>query len=250
MVAPMIARLFAAVALAMAGLALPASAQQPQSRRAIAVVELYTSQGCSQCPRANRLLGMFAREDDVLALTFPVGIWDYLGWHDTFAKPEFAERQRAYSRTMRVRGRFTPQLVMNGVRQLSASDWDEARAVLDEQRRAGLSAGPEITLTQVRGGRVRATVSGGTAHAGADVWMIAYDPGPITVAITSGINRDRYVTHYNLVDWIERVGAWNGQPVWFERARCQALCAVIVQEPNGGPVIAAAFTTRVTQRRQ
>lgn len=250
MVAPMIARFLVAMALATAAFALPANAQQPQSRRAAAVAELYTSQGCIQCPRANRLLGMFAREDDVLALTFPVGIWDYLGWHDTFARPEFTERQRAYSRTMRVRGRFTPQLIVNGARQLSASDWDEARAVLDEQRQSGLTAGPEITLTQVRGGRVRATIGGGPAHAGADVWMVAYDPGPLTVAITSGINRNRYVSHYNLVDWIERVGGWTGQPVWFERARCQPLCAVIVQEPNGGRVIAAAFTTRATQRRQ
>jgi hypothetical protein len=251
MVAAMIARLFAAVALAMAALALPANAQQqPQTRRAAAVAELYTSQGCIQCPRANRLLGVFSREDDVLALTFPVGIWDYLGWHDTFARPEFAERQRAYSRTMHVRGRFTPQLVVNGVRQLSASDWDEARAVLDEQRQAGLGGAPEITLTQIRSGRIRATLSSGAPRADADVWMVAYEPGPITVAITAGINRNRYISHYNLVRWIERVGVWNGQSAWFEHTRCLPLCAVIVQEPNGGRVLAATYTTRVTQRRQ
>jgi len=136
MVAGMIVRFLAALAIAVAATATPALGQT-QGRRAATVVELYTSQGCSQCPRANRLLGMFSREDDVLALTFPVGIWDYLGWHDTFAQPEFAERQRSYSQTLRVRGRFTPQLVVNGARTISASDWDEARATYDGARRAG-----------------------------------------------------------------------------------------------------------------
>ena len=110
MLARMIIRYLAAMLLAVAAMAGSARAQS-QGERAQMVVELFTSQGCIQCPRANRLLGMFAREDDVLALTFPVGIWDYLGWHDTFAQPEFADRQRAYSATMRVRGRFTPLIL-------------------------------------------------------------------------------------------------------------------------------------------
>src|SRR5690606_18419385 len=139
MLAAMIVRFTAVVLIALAAAALPARAQT-QGERAQMVVELYTSQGCTQCPRANRLLGMFSRDDGVLALTFPVGIWDYLGWHDTFAQPEFAERQRSYSQTLRVRGRFTPQLVVNGARTISASDWDEARATYDGARRAGWPA--------------------------------------------------------------------------------------------------------------
>ena len=105
----------AAMLMALAATAGSAQAQA-QGERAQMVVELFTSQGCTQCPRANRLLGMFAREEEVLALTFPVGIWDYLGWHDTFAQPEFADRQRAYSATMRVRGRFTPQVSARAAR--------------------------------------------------------------------------------------------------------------------------------------
>jgi glutaredoxin len=149
-----------------------------EGRRAATVVELYTSQGCSQCPRANRLLGMFSREDDVLALTFPVGIWDYLGWHDTFAQPEFAERQRAYSHTLRVRGRFTPQLVVNGARTISASDWDEARAIYDDQRAQAACRGAGLSLTLLRNGRARATIGSGSGSRNADIWMLAYDPGP------------------------------------------------------------------------
>jgi hypothetical protein len=243
MVGAMIVRFLAAVLIALA-VAAPARAQT-QGQRAQMVVELYTHQGCTQCPRANRLLGMFSREQGVLALTFPVGLWDYLGWHDTYAQPEFSERQRTYSQTLRVRGRFTPQLVVNGARTVSASDWDEARAIYDAQRRAGWPAGaPDVSLVVLRSGRARATVGSGPAAANADIWMLAYDPGPLTVLITRGINRNRSVPHYNLVRWIERVGPWTGRPVWHERARCQPECAVIVQEPNGGRILAASFTYR------
>jgi hypothetical protein len=247
MVWRMIVRFLVALAIAAAAGLTPAHAQT-QGRRAQMVVELYTSQGCTQCPRANRLLGMFSREDNVLALTFPVGIWDYLGWHDTFAQPEFADRQRSYSQTMRVRGRFTPQLVVNGARTISASDWDEARATYDDQRRAGWPANaPDLSLTLLRNGRARATVGAGTTNVNADVWMIAYDPGPLTVVITGGVNRNRSIPHYNLVRWIERVGTWNGAGIWAERPRCQPECAVIVQEPNGGRILAAAYTYRPTR---
>ncbi len=244
MVSRMIVRFLVALAIAMAVSATPALAQT-QGRRAAMVVELYTSQGCTQCPRANRLLGIFSRDDDVLALTFPVGIWDYLGWHDTFAQPEFADRQRAYSQTLRVRGRFTPQLVVNGARTISASDWDEARAIYDDQERAGWPTNaPDISLTLLRNGRARGTVGSGQISANADIWMLAYDPGPLTVVITGGANRNRSVPHYNLVRWIERVGTWNGSGVWAERPRCQPECAILVQEPNGGRIIGAAYTSR------
>jgi hypothetical protein len=240
----MIARVL--VALAIAWVASTADARaQTEGRRAHMVVELYTSQGCTQCPRANRLLGMFSREEGVLALTFPVGIWDYLGWHDTYARPEFSDRQREYSRTLRVRGRFTPQLVVNGARQLSASDWDEARASYDAERRAGWPASaPELSISLLRNNRARATIGAGQRGANADIWMLAYDPGPLTVVITGGVNRNRSIPHYNLVKWIERVGVWNGESAWYERARCQPECAIIIQEPNGGRILAAAYTYR------
>ncbi len=221
----------------------PARAQT-QGERAQVVVELYTSQGCTQCPRANRLLGRFEREPGVLALTFPVGIWDYLGWRDTFARPEFSERQRAYSRTLRVRGRFTPQLIINGGRQISASDWDEARTAYDAARAAGWPAGaPMLSISRLRNNRVRVTLDSGARSTPADIWLLSYEPGPITVVITGGANIDRSMAHYNLVLRIERLGAWEGASVWYERPRCDPECAVVVQEPNGGPILAAAFTS-------
>lgn len=244
MVWPMTVRLLAAALFLLCAFA-PAANAQSTTHSARAVVELYTAQGCTQCPRANRLLGMFSREEEVLALTFPVGIWDYLGWQDTLAQPEFSDRQRAYSRSLRVRGRFTPQLVFNGASQVSGSYWDEARVALNESRTLGPATGPELGISRLRGNRVRFTIGSGTRPTpAADVWLIAYDPGPVAVFITHGVNINRRVYHYNLVRWIERAGTWTGEGVYYERSRCTPECAIIVQEPNGGRILSAAFTAR------
>ncbi|MFO1187746.1 MAG: DUF1223 domain-containing protein [Alphaproteobacteria bacterium] len=79
------------------------------------VVELYTSQGCASCPPADQLMGELAEREDVLSLTFPVDYWNYLGWMDTFARPQNAKRQIAYSRRSQVGRVFTPQMVIDGV---------------------------------------------------------------------------------------------------------------------------------------
>ncbi len=242
MLAGMIGRfLAAALVLGLAGFAMPARAQT--TMRAGAVVELYTSQGCTQCPRANRLLGMFAGEDGVLALTFAVPIWDYLGWRDTFAEEAFADRQRAYSNSLRVRGRYTPQLVINGGSAMSASYWDEARAVLDRAMESPLSASPNITIAPLRYNGVRVTIGAGARRSNADVWIVAYDRGPVTEYVTAGTNINRRIYHYNLVRSMDRLGRWNGGAVYFEHSRCRPECAVIIQEPSGGRIIAGAYAS-------
>ena len=239
MLRAMIGRLLAAALVWLAASVASAQAQTAVTR-AEAVVELYTSQGCSQCPRANRLLGMFARDEGVLALTFAVPIWDYLGWRDTFAEEAFADRHRAYSRTLRVRGRYTPQLVINGAAVMSASYWDEARAALDQARETPLNPAPSISITPLRYSRVRVTIGGGARRDDADVWLVSYDRGPIAEYVTRGVNLNRRVYHYNLVRSVDRLGAWNGGSVWFEHYRCRPECAVLIQEPYGGRIIAAA----------
>jgi hypothetical protein len=243
MVPAMIGRLLAAV-LFLACVFAPAANAQSTARKAQVVVELFTSQGCTQCPRANRLLGMFSREDGVLALTFPVGIWDYLGWRDTLAQPPFSDRQRAYSQTLHVRGRFTPQLVFNGANQISASYWDEARAAIEQAHAAPVSEWPPLSLSRLSSNRARVAIGRGARRPDADVWLVAFDPGPVAVYITRGVNVNRRIYHYNLVRTIDRIGGWNGEPVYYERSRCTPECAVIVQEPNGGRILAAAFTSR------
>jgi hypothetical protein len=238
------------LALAMGIMAmLPASvcaqtaATTPPPARTPVVVELYTSQGCSDCPRANRLLGQFAREHDLIPLTFPVGYWDYLGWADTFAQPDFEDRQRLYTRALHARAPYTPQLVIDGMRQVSASDWDNARATLDVVQATPAAPGaPSIWIRKLDDGQVHVNIGAGDAHGVvADVWMLAIEPGPLTVLIRRGENRDSLVSHYNLVQHMIRVGGWTGTTEWFER-RCVPECAVLVQAPSGGRILAAVMT--------
>ena len=82
--------------------------------RPLTVVELFTSQGCSSCPPANANLAKLRDRPGVLALSFNVTYWDYLGWKDTFGKPEFTARQRTYEAPLGESGPFTPQVVVNG----------------------------------------------------------------------------------------------------------------------------------------
>src|ERR687884_289212 len=87
-----------------------------------AVVELFTSQGCSSCPPADAMLGELARRPDVIALSLPVDYWDYLGWKDTLAQPAFSARQRAYAGARGDRQVYTPQVIVNGATPCVGSD--------------------------------------------------------------------------------------------------------------------------------
>src|SRR5918998_4558273 len=106
--------------------ALAAALLSALARRAAAgpqaVVELFTSQGCSSCPPADAMLVELAARPDVVALTLPVDYWDYLGWKDTLAQPGFTARQRAYAHLRGDRQVYTPQVVVNGTRPSVGSD--------------------------------------------------------------------------------------------------------------------------------
>jgi len=225
-------------ALLVLALAPPALAQQRASGPI--VVELFTSQGCESCPRANRLMGRLNREPDVIALTYPVDVWDYLGWRDTFARPEFTARQRAYSRQLEGRSLFTPQLVFNGARGEAGARPDRIREAILELRAEHEAPAPALTVVEgPRGMRVQIG-RGAHQREPADVWVASYEPGPVWADINGGENAGLRVPHYNLVRRISRLGEWSGQPVSFTRNVCRPACAVIVQAHNGGPVLAAA----------
>src|SRR5215469_5180161 len=96
-----------AAALGLAACAGPALAASP------VVVELFTAQGCASCGEASAHAASLADQKDVLELTWDVDYWDYLGWKDTLAKPEFAERQRAYASRLGVADVYTPQAVVD-----------------------------------------------------------------------------------------------------------------------------------------
>src|SRR4051812_43010104 len=100
------------------------------------VVELYTAQGCASCGEANAYLAKLAQKKGVLALTFPVDYWDYLGWADTFAKPEFTERQKAYVDRLSLREPYTPQVVVDGRSQAAGLKAEVVQKLVSEAARS------------------------------------------------------------------------------------------------------------------
>jgi hypothetical protein len=222
----------------------PAQAQpaHPAAQAAPRIlVELYTAQGCYSCPNANRLLGELTREPDVFALTFPVGYWDYLGWTDTMARPEFSDRQRDYKRALGFRGLATPQFIFNGASQIRGASAAPVRAMLQTMRQAETLAGPHINITRVENTRATIEIGAGRSPAApADIWLAIYDPGPRMVRILGGENDGRVVVHYNVVQRVRRLGLWNGEAAHFERQSCRPRCALLVQGPNGGAILAFA----------
>jgi hypothetical protein len=218
----------AAAALALTGSAMAQEAKPP----APMLIELFTSQGCSNCPKANALLGTLAKEHDVIALTYAVGYWDYLGWRDTFAKPEFTARQKSYAATLRQGGVYTPEMIVNGAGHASGSRAEKVRALMTSSTPPGaahiaVEAGAHITIT------------GAKQEAPADVWLVEYNPGPVMVSVKAGENAGVNMPHYNLVTKLTRLGEWRGQSEKFD-ATCARDCVVIVQAAQGGPILAAA----------
>jgi len=206
--------------------------------RAPVVIELFTAQGCSACPKANVLLDHYADRSHVVALTFPVDYWDYLGWRDTFAQPAFTERQQAYAERLKLRSLTTPDFVIDGVHEASGADSAKIDHLI-ESSEDDPGRAPHIRLVR-RGARVEIGAGAKPSH-GADVWLIRYDPSLQEVKVKVGDNKGKVVSARNIVEELDRLGAWSG------RARTYALpkastsglkSVILVQGAKGGRIIA------------
>lgn len=201
------------------------------------VVELYTAQGCASCTGAGEVMESLAARRDVLPLTFSVDYWDYLGWTDTLARPEFVTRQKAYVARFNLEDPYTPQVVVGGRAQTGALDAEGLDAAV--RRVAQASAGPRITLSAERASVAQAA----PPKAGAEVWMIRYDPRPRNVQVRRGDNRGQTVVVVNAVRELRRLGSWRGPALsWRLPPATEAGLAtvVIVQSPKGGRILSAA----------
>ena len=204
------------------------------------VLELFTAQGCSACPQANALLQELAGRRHVLALTFPVDVWDYLGWSDTLAKPAYTARQKAYVAHFKLRELYTPEMVVDGRRETLGFDREKVQALIDRAPRLRASAPPVRFADADR----RVVVGRGRAPAGgAEVWLIRYDPAERTVKVKAGENRGKTLVQQNVVRELERLGAWTGRPRSFKApaaAEPGLETVVLVQGDRGGPILASA----------
>jgi hypothetical protein len=240
-----------ALATGLAGFAGLAHAQGPDAAgrpQAKAVVELFTSQGCSSCPAADAVLGRLADRDDIIAISLSVDYWDYLGWKDTLAKPKFSERQKAYAKVLSNGMAYTPQVVVNGSVHVNGSDEHKIEWAIDKTAKAFAATRVPVRLSAVDGKLVIDVGSAppGAAHKEATVWL-AVIARSVDVTITRGENRGRSVTYSNVVRELMPIGTWSGKPMTVQLERHSFMqegvgrCAVLVQQGRAGPIVGAAL---------
>jgi hypothetical protein len=175
-----------------------------------AVIELFTSQGCSSCPAADKLLGELAADPSLVPISVPIDYWDYLGWKDTLADPRNTARQKSYAHVRGDGQVYTPQVVVNGSLQVLGSDKAAIERAIVQSLKYGAMSSPPVTLV-VADGRLKVAVpegmDGGTD---AEVWLCGIVKA-VTIAIGRGENKGRTVTYHNVVRrWI-RLGDWTGK---------------------------------------
>ena len=172
------------------------------SHDAVAVVELFTSEGCSSCPPADDVLGELSRSPaagrSVFTLALHVDYWDDLGWPDRFASPELTARQRAYARAFGLRGMYTPQMVVGGTEQFTGSDRDSADAAI--ARELARAAPVHLTLHASRSAAgvfaVDWTASG---MAPGEQLVLALVESSASTMVRAGENSGRTLHHTNVV---------------------------------------------------
>jgi hypothetical protein len=197
-------RLVLPVAVIASSLLVSAAAADPR-----AVIELFTSQGCSSCPAADKLAGEFARDPSLVVISLAIDYWDYLGWKDTNALPGHATRQRAYSHVRGDREVYTPQVIVNGVAHVIGSDRGAIDTAITKTRKMPGTMSFPVTLA-VNGDQVTVTVPAGKGENNkGEVWICPLSSN-VPVAIGRGENSGNTVTYHNIVRRWVKLGDWNG----------------------------------------
>ena len=237
-----------ATALTLAAIVTPALAGEPR-----AVIELFTSQGCSSCPAADKLAGQMRQDPSVLVLSLPVDYWDYLGWKDTLALHGHTVRQQAYAQSRGDREVYTPQVVVNGVKHALGSDRAAIEQAIDETRAKAQPLTVPVTLN-VADGKLTVNVAEAANSAGkAEIWLCPY-AGTIPVNVERGENRGHTLTYYDVVRRWVKLGDFTGKAQSFTlpvadvtkgESTVDHVAVLVQREPEGKPglMLGAAATS-------
>jgi hypothetical protein len=203
-------RFVSSIALACCGM-LSVQCAQGEPR---AVIELFTSQGCSSCPPADKLIAEYSKDPSVIALSLPVDYWDYLGWKDTLALSGHTSRQRAYAKVRGDRQVYTPQAVIDGAVHALGSDKAAIDRAIRQTREQSTPLAVPVKIERT-GDKLTVTVSASRDDKGqAEIWLC-----PITrsvpVVIGRGENNGHTITYTNVVRRWVKLGDWTGKAETF-----------------------------------
>ena len=188
--------MFRNLLLAVSGVVLSAGAANPE--RAPVLVELFTSEGCSSCPPADRLLQRL--DPQTIVLSEHVDYWDHLGWKDRFSSHAFTLRQEAYAREFGLDSPYTPQMVVDGVAQFTGGD--AQRAAAEIAKAAGHSKA-EIHLARNGSG---ARVEIHSSPRAAEIWLAVAD-NAASSQVAAGENKGHDLSHVAVVRNLRKIGS-------------------------------------------
>ncbi len=232
-----------ALGLALAGLAAPTLITSTQAATSDVLVELFTSQGCSDCPPADKVAGELALQAGVHVVSLNVDYWDYLGWKDTLGKAQYSQRQTAYAKERGDGDVYTPQMVINGaVHAVGSRKGDVEAAIANARARAkyiDVSVSADASDIHIK---VGAGAGNGT------VWLMGIAPS-VSVPIGRGENAGANVTYHNVARYLVSAGSWQGHATSFSVPRNSIMtgdcrhCIAILQQGNVGQVLGLAKIT-------
>ena len=212
------------------------------------LLELFTSQGCSSCPAADKLLGELTADPSLVVLSVPIDYWDYLGWKDTLADPSHSARQRAYARVRGDRQVYTPQIVVNGATHVVGSDHSAIeRAIVQTDRNSAIMSVP--VLLSLGGQNLDVKIAGGKDHTGGEVWLCPLEKS-VAVEIGRGENHGRTITYHNVVRHWLKLGDFSGADLTWSVPLSEIVAddsdeaVVLVQQgtrEKPGPILGAAL---------
>lgn len=241
--------------LTMTALALSLSHQalaEDEGSRPIAVVELFTSQGCSSCPPADAFLAELAERDDVVALAYHVDYWDYLGWNDTLADAGNSARQREYNDAFTSRSVYTPQAVINGREHVNGAKKAEITRAMTRLEDQGEGMAVDIAVTYDNDSIIIEAGDSEALSVEAQI-VLVYFKARTRVEIEQGKNGGHIYGYRNAVRDFHSAGSWNGNSVRIEIPLSELDkkdadgCAVLVQklgkDGQPGAIIGAASMT-------
>jgi hypothetical protein len=201
------------------------------------VVELFTSEGCASCPPADAYLRELAKRTDVLALSFHVDYWDSPNWKDALGNHAFTARQQAYNATMKLRGVYTPQMVIDG----AAEGVGSRRADIAAKIAAHAQSPTTVPMVATReGDALKLKIAAGKKPASpATVWLLRYVKA-LPVTIRRGENAGRTITYVNVVRDMRPIGLWDGRELKVPLPRLgPGHYAALLQADKNGPMLGA-----------
>ena len=224
-------------------------AHASEIKNPLGVVELFTSQGCSSCPPADKAAVTLVDDGDVVVLAYHVDYWNYLGWTDQMSSPENTKRQYDYGAAMGRSGVYTPQAVLNGRSEMIGTNAAKLHQALETLKAKGEGLSVPIDIG-MKGDEVQINIGAGSGKA--DV-LVVYFNSRQQVEIKAGENKGKTIDYRNIVTDVQTVGMWHGEKTSIElpahvlKLRESDGCVVLLQsmdkDGKPGPILGATMMT-------